>query len=109
MVIMEYIKGTTLCEAKKLLQVPLSVKDQIKEALKHLHNNGLIFGDLQPPNIIITDNGDVKLVDFDWAGIHGESQYPFLLSSALQWPDGVEGLVITETRHDIDMLEQLLV
>ena len=109
MVVMEYIEGTTLGEAKKLLQVPSSAKGQIKEALKHLHNNGLVFGDLRPPNIIITDNGDVKLVDFDWAGVHGESQYPFLLSSVLQWPDGVEGLAIMETRHDIDMLEQLFV
>jgi RIO-like serine/threonine protein kinase len=105
MVVMEYIAGTMLHRAK---EPPLRAKDQIKTALKHLHDGGFVFGDLRPPNIMVPDQGgDVKLVDFDWAGKHGESRYPALLSSALQWPDGVKGLSIMETRHDIDMLEQL--
>jgi hypothetical protein len=56
---------------------------------------------------MITKNEEVKLIDFDWAGIHGQSQYPLLISSSLVWPGGVEGFSIMETRHDDIMFTKL--
>ncbi len=65
---MEFIKGQSL---RKLLQHnPLPLKRaidvliQISYALWHLHNLGIIHGDLKPENILITDQGQVKLIDF---------------------------------------------
>jgi serine/threonine protein kinase len=107
MVVMEYIEGTTLDKARKLGQVPLSLGDQIKVALEHLHNNGFVFGDLRPPNVMITKNKELKLIDFDWAGEHMKTQYPLMMSPLLTWPTGVEGLSVMEKRHDDYMLSRL--
>jgi serine/threonine protein kinase len=108
MVVMQYVDGTTLEKAKKLNRVPATLEDQIERALKHLHDNEFVFGDLRPPNVMITKNEEVKLIDFDWAGIHQKSLYPLLMSSTLTWPGGVAGLSVMETWHDDDMLKRLL-
>ena len=107
MVVMEYIEGVTLDKAKELGQVPKTLQAQVTTALRHLHDDGFVFGDLRPPNIMITMNEKIKLIDFDWAGKKGISQYPLLISPRLNWPDGVGGLSIMETRHDMEMVTQL--
>jgi serine/threonine protein kinase len=105
MVVMEYIEGETL---DNVTQISPRVIGEIRHALDLLHRQGYVFGDLRRPNVMITDNGEVKLIDFDWAGFHGKSQYPLLISPNLAWPKGVEGLSIMEAWHDDDMLTRLL-
>jgi serine/threonine protein kinase len=105
MVVMEYIDGETLDKAER---TPPTLMDQIRNALKVLHDQGYVFGDLRPPNVMITKNDEVKLIDFDWAGIHMKSQYPLLISPKLKWPDGVEALSMMEAWHDDEMLLRLL-
>ena len=105
MVVMDYIDGDTFDQAK---QIPPTFVDQIRRALDILHSQGYVFGDLRGPNIMITKNGEVKLIDFDWAGVHMKSRYPLLISHNLMWPAGVEGLSIMKTEHDDNMLAQLL-
>jgi serine/threonine protein kinase len=92
----------------KIGRIPGTLVDQIKLALQHLHTNAFVFGDLRPSNVMITKNEAVKLIDFDWAGIHQVSWYPLLMSPLLRWPAGVEGLTIMDTGHDDDMLTRLL-
>ena len=108
MVVVQYIDGMTLDNAKKIGRVPGTLVDQIKLALQHLHTNTFVFGDLRPSNVMITKNEAVKLIDFDWAGTHQESRYPLLMSPLLRWPAAVEGLTIMDTGHDDDMLTRLL-
>jgi hypothetical protein len=105
MVVMEHIDGEALDMAKR---IPPTIMDQIRHALDILHDQGYVFGDLRPQNVMITKNEEVKLLDFDWAGIHKESRYPLLMSSSLKWPDGVEALSVMETQHDDIMLTRLL-
>jgi hypothetical protein len=105
MVVMEYIDGETLDQAKQILS---TFVHQIRRALDVLHGQGYVFGDLRGPNILITKNEEVKLIDFDWAGVHMKSHYPLLISPNLKWPTGVEGLSIMKTEHDDIMLAQLL-
>jgi hypothetical protein len=57
---------------------------------------------------MITKNEEVKLIDFDYAGVYMESQYPLLLSHNLMWPVGMKALSIMKTEHDNNMLAQLL-
>ena len=57
---------------------------------------------------MITKNEEVKLIDFDWAGVHTESRYPLLISRNLVWPAGVEALSVMKTEHDDNMLARLL-
>jgi serine/threonine protein kinase len=105
MVVMEYIDGKTLDKAKR---IPPTLTDRIRHALKVLHAQSYVFGDLRAPNVMITKNEEVKLIDFDWAGFDKKSRYPLLISPNLMWPAGVEALSIMRTWHDDEMLVRLL-
>lgn len=65
---MEYIQGISLRQA--LLQRPISLKRSLEiiidiaYALCHLHTHGVIHRDLKPENILITENDEVKVIDF---------------------------------------------
>jgi serine/threonine protein kinase len=111
MVVMEYIYGSTLTAKKSKLnpEATEGVRNEVRRALDHLHHKGLVFGDLRPPNVMITKTNEVKLIDFDWAGERGQARYPYLISPSVSWPDGVKALEIIEVAHDITMLERLLV
>ena len=67
-------------------------RDEIRRALRLLHTRGLVFGDLRPPNVMITEAKEVQLIDFDWAGECGQIKYPFLISPSVDWPAGVKAL-----------------
>src|SRR5207342_1589236 len=44
-----------------------SLIDQFVSALAAVHGSGLVHGDLKPDNLMITDSGQLKLVDFGLA------------------------------------------
>lgn len=75
---MEFIRGTSL--RKILVHQPFSLRRalevilQIAYALCHLHTHGVIHGDLKPENILITNQGQVKVIDFGIAKILSENQ-----------------------------------
>ena len=85
MVIMEYVKGLTLAEAKRKLDETTAgrVREEVEHALDLLHTKGLVFSDLCPPNVMITEAKEVKLIDFDWAGEYGQVMYPYLISPSV--------------------------
>jgi len=66
--IMEYIDGTpidTYCDNNKLdLQERLALFKDICKAMQHAHKNLVIHRDLKPANIMVTDNDNVKILDF---------------------------------------------
>jgi serine/threonine protein kinase/tetratricopeptide (TPR) repeat protein len=68
---MEYIEGRTLSELIKQGPLPiekvLRYSSQISSALAHAHEKGVIHGDLKPLNIIVTPNGEAKILDFGLA------------------------------------------
>ena len=64
----------------------------------YFNRTDLVFGDLRGPNIMVTKKGEVKLIDFNWAGIDGQAKYPSLITVALSmWPDG-DGALSDEAR-----------
>jgi hypothetical protein len=93
MVVMEYIEGRTLSNAGNAVDREY-VKNRIREAVELLHSDNLVFGDLRSPNVMITDENDVKLVDFNWAGEDGQSRYPYLISSQIAWAPGVRRVLL---------------
>ncbi|MCL4552034.1 MAG: serine/threonine protein kinase [Candidatus Marsarchaeota archaeon] len=73
---MELIKGVSL---RKILQHnPLPLKKalevllQVCYAIGHLHTHGVIHGDLKPENILVTDQNQVKIIDFGIAKVLAE-------------------------------------
>jgi serine/threonine protein kinase len=68
-IVMEYIKGKTLKdiikEKKKLsIDETIDYSIQIAEALEHAHKNHIVHRDIKPHNIMITEDGRVKVTDF---------------------------------------------
>lgn len=67
--VMEYIKGKTLekiLEKEKILDVKTAV-DFIKQTafgMDHAHKNRIIHRDLRPSNIMIAEDGTLKITDF---------------------------------------------
>ncbi|KAI6134394.1 hypothetical protein EV401DRAFT_2204424 [Pisolithus croceorrhizus] len=110
MVVMDYIEGLTLSDALKQHKVPPSFVTHLRQAIAQLHGAGLVFGDLRAPNIMVTPNDKVtvRLIDFDWAGKDGEVVYPVSISSQIDWPTGVEGLMPIERRHDLSNLARIV-
>ena len=73
--LMEYIDGKTLdeLESPSIGQLVL-VFCQVASALKHMHRRGVYHGDLKPMNIMLSKDGEVKLIDFGTAWIRGEDK-----------------------------------
>lgn len=69
-IVMEYIQGETVSKYMKKLghTVPLwmatKMLRQVGESLSQIHQNMLLHRDISPDNIMITPDGEFKLIDF---------------------------------------------
>lgn len=79
-IVMEYIKGKTL---KQYIQEfsPLSaarsvhIMKQLTSAISHAHENGIIHRDIKPQNILMDEEGNVKITDFGIATSLGATSF----------------------------------
>ena len=67
---MEFIKGVKITEApEKVGADPYKVAPTMMRALlKMILKDGHIHGDLHPGNILITESGEIVLIDFGLCG-----------------------------------------
>ena len=77
--VMEYVEGHTLYDeiaaGKAFGEVEaLEIILQVAGALEHAHKQGLIHRDVKPKNIIITDDGQVKLADMGLARLAADTE-----------------------------------
>jgi eukaryotic-like serine/threonine-protein kinase len=111
--VMEYIEGTPLDRVleKGTLPLPRACAwiAHAAEALDIAHKRGVIHGDVKPANILITNDGKVKLTDFGMARVaRREARESALLGTPAYWcPEQIMGRA-QDARSDIFSLGVVL-
>lgn len=78
-IVMEYIRGRTL---KQLIQLrgalhkeeAISIMKQLLSAIREAHKHNIIHRDIKPQNVLVKDDGTVKITDFGIALAHNAVQ-----------------------------------
>ena len=77
-IVMEYIDGVELKDKIKVGTIPveetIKIAIQIAEGLGAAHKKGIVHRDIKSSNIMITNDGKAKIMDFGLAKIKGGSQ-----------------------------------
>ena len=76
---MEYVQGAPLtdwCDSHRLgIPERLELFLQVLDAVQYAHEKKVIHRDLKPSNILVTESGQVRLLDFGVARLHKEPRF----------------------------------
>jgi serine/threonine protein kinase len=107
MVVMEFLLDSdwTVLEMKTH-EERLGYKEKLWEALCVIHDKDLVHGDVRGPNIFVSKNGDVKLIDFDHCGTHERDKYPWPWDHTNRPADAIEGGLMRK-EHDVFLFDRI--
>jgi serine/threonine-protein kinase len=97
-IVMEFVEGTDLKQRLRRdgalpIAVAISIAAQIAAALDASHRSGLIHRDIKPHNILLTDDGRVKVTDFGIAKLMSDSEDTGVILASVHYvaPEHVRG------------------
>jgi eukaryotic-like serine/threonine-protein kinase len=111
--VMEFIEGQPLDKILSKGSIPFSRacawSAEVATALAVAHRKGIIHGDVKPANVLITEDGRVKLTDFGMARLasHNGKDSPLLGTPAYWCPEQIIGKP-QDARSDIFSLGVVL-
>lgn len=113
-VLEEFVNGVTVADILlNGLYDEREVKHIVKslcDALTVIHSYGIVHRDIKPENVMITDNGTIKLIDFDAARLfkNGQSKDTRIMGTAGYAAPEQLGLAQSDERTDIFALGVLM-
>jgi eukaryotic-like serine/threonine-protein kinase len=86
---MDLVSGPSLRDMIAKERIPLArtldCAAQAAEGLAYVHEQGCVHRDVKPQNIVVGDNGNVKVIDFALAISQDRSLYGYLMRRLTEW------------------------
>jgi serine/threonine protein kinase len=110
--VMEYVRANTVSElmrdnGKYSIKEILAITNQLLNAIGHAHAVGVIHRDIKPNNVLLCEDGTVKVMDFGLAKVAQEhsaqSTVTYAAAGTLYYmsPEQIKGLKNVDSRSDI--------
>jgi serine/threonine-protein kinase len=96
--LLEYVQGKTL-EQMMSPSIPLLVLafNEVASAVSYMHRSGVFHADLKPNNIMVSQSGQIKVIDFGLAWLRGQQKGRVQGTVGYLAPEQVRDRVVTES------------
>ncbi|MBL8154611.1 MAG: tetratricopeptide repeat protein [Anaerolineae bacterium] len=73
MELIEHARELSAAGSDQAVDVQMGLIGQVLQALKYLHRHGIVHCDLKPGNVLVTEQGAARVLDFGLALRHGQA------------------------------------